>query len=208
MHAREPDSQIAALEKACQLNPSNPETISALKQARHLKENPLSAATRLEQLGRYDEALRLYHDLAAKARDSRDFDHIYRQIVRIEALQKENIRHIAPASSMVRLSLAWPSLYLSLALIQMGLSPLRYGALYLWLGLPFVILGSFLLSVAEVRSRHIVWQKLFDEHGDGSMFARLVTASVGWFLILIPHVLLVFHSLSRLRTFRIPLMPF
>lgn len=198
------DEQIAALKKANQLNPSNQATSSALRQARHLKANPLSAAMRLEQLGRYDEALGLYQDLAAKTRDSKEFDHIYRQIVRIEALQKENIRHIAPASSIIRLSFAWPALYLSLALIQVGLSPLTHRALYLWLGLPFVILGSFLLSVAEVRSTHFVWQKLFDEHGDGSMFARLVTASTGWVLILVPHVLLVFDSLNRLRTFRIP----
>jgi hypothetical protein len=96
---------------------------------------------------------------------------------------------------------------LSLVLIQVGLNPFRHFALYLWLGLPLVVLGSFLLSLAEVRSNHVVWQTVFDEHGDGSNFARLITAATGWFLVLIPHVLLVLDSLNRLQNFKIPPMP-
>jgi len=65
-----------------------------------------------------------------------------------------------------------------------------------------------MLSLAEVPSSHIVWKKFFDEQGDGSQFARLVTASVGWFFIIIPHILLFFDSLNRLRHFTIPPMPF
>ena len=202
------DEQIAALEKALQLNPSNPETTPALKQAHYLKSNPVAAAARLEQLGKLDEALSLYQELAGKARNSKDFDHIYRQIVRIEGLQREKIRYIAPRSSILRLAFAWPLLYLSLALVQEGLNPFARPLFYLWLGLPFVVLGSFLLSLAEVRSPHVIWRALFDEHGDGSMFARLVTAAAGWFLILVPHLLLVLDSLNRLRTFQIPPMPF
>jgi tetratricopeptide (TPR) repeat protein len=201
------DEQIAALKKARRLNPSNTETALALKEAQYLKTNPLSAATRLEQMGRFEEALNVYRELAARAKNSTEFDHFYRQIIRIEGLQKEKIRFIAPASSIARLAFSWPLLYLSLALIQVGLNPFGHPALYLWLGLPFVGLGSLLLSLAEVRSRHILWEKLFDEHGDGSTFARFVTAAGGWFLILIPHLLLVLDSLSRLLDFRIPPMP-
>lgn len=202
------DEQIAALEKALRLNPSNPETILALKQAHYLKANPLAAAARLEQLGKLDEALSFYQELAGKARNSKEFDHIYRHIVRIEGLQREKIRYVAPHSSILRLAFAWPLLYLSLALVQVGLNPFAHPLFYLWLGLPFVVLGSFLLSLAEVRSPHVIWRTLFDEHGDGSMFARLVTAAAGWFLILVPHILLVLDSLNRLRHFQIPPMPF
>lgn len=202
------DEQIAALERALQLNPANPETQLAMKQAHYLKANPLSAANRLEQLGKFDEALTMYQELAAKARGSREFDHIYRQIVRIEALQKEQIRYVAPRSSILRLAFAWPLLYLSLGLIQMGLNPFAHPVFYFWLGFPFVALGSFLLSLAEVRSQHVIWRSIFEEHGDGSAFARLVTAAAGWFLVLVPHVLLVLDSLNRLRNFKIPPMPF
>lgn len=202
------DAQIDALVHASQLNPDNPGTASALKQARYLKANPLSAATRLEQMGKFADALQVYQQLAARARNSKEFDHIYKQILRIEALQKENIRYVAPETSIRRLTVSWPLLYVSLALVQVGLNPFSRSGVYLWLGLPFVILGSFLLSLAEIRSKHPVWQKLFDEPGDGSTFARLVTAATGWFLIILPHILLVFDSLNRLRTFRIPPMPF
>lgn len=198
------DEQIAAFQKASQLNPSNPEAASALHQAKYLKANPLAKAERLEQAGRFEDALHAYKELAGKARTSQEFDYIYKQIVRLEGLRNEKIRYVAPSSSIKRLTSVWPLLYFSLALVQVGLNPMAHPAIYLWLGLPIVILGSFLLSLAEVRSNHLVWQKLFSEHGDGSAFARLVTAAVGWFLVILPHVLILLDSLNRLQNFKIP----
>jgi len=202
------DEQIRALEKAYKISPSSKETALALEQLRQQKADPISSARQLEHLGQFDEALRVYQELASKAKTSREFDHIYKQILRIESLQNENIRYVTPSSSIVRLTFTWPLLYLSLALIQVGLQPLAHPGFYIWLGLPIVIIGSFLLSLAEVRSSHAIWQKLFDEQGDGSPFARLVTAAVGWFLIIIPLLLLTLDSLGRLRNFKIPPMPF
>jgi tetratricopeptide (TPR) repeat protein len=201
------DQQIQAFEKVYRLNPSNKEAASTLEQLQNLKANPISAARRLEQLGQIEEALNVYHELAAKAKNSKEFDHIYKQIIRIEGLKQENIRYVAPTASIARLTFTWPLLYLSLALIQVGLNPIAHPVFYLWLGLPLVIIGSFLLSIAEVGSTHIVWQKLFDEQADGSQFARLVTTTAGWFFIIIPHILLVFDSLNRLQNFKIPPMP-
>lgn len=202
------EQQIRALEKACQINPSNQETVMALEELRYLKANPMSVAARLEQSGKMEEALQAYQAAAGKAKNSREFDHIYNQILRIEALQKEKIRYVAPSLSILRLTFVWPLLYFSLSLVQMGLNPLAHPSFYACLGLPLVGVGSFLLSVAEVRSRHLVWQKLFGEQGDGSQFARSVTAAAGWFLIIIPYVLLLLDSLNRLQNFKIPAMPF
>ena len=202
------EQQIGALEKAYQLNPANQETAKALEEFRYLKANPLDAAARLEQSGKMEEALKVYQNAAGKAKNSRDFDHIYNQILRIEALQKERIRYVAPSTSILRLTFVWPLLYLSLSLVQMGLNPVAHPNFFACLGLPLVGIGSFLLSVAEVRSRHLVWQKLFGEQGDGSQFARFITAAAGWFLIIIPHVLLFLDSLNRLQNFKIPATPF
>ena len=204
----EPDQQIIAFEQVMRLNPSNPEAAAGLQQAKYLKANPLSQAVQLEQLGRFEDALHVYKELAAQARNSREFDHIYKQIIRIEGLRNENIRYVAPAASIRRLTFVWPLLYFSLALVQVGLNPLARPAWYLWLGLPVVALGSFLLSLAEVRSNHIVWQKLFSEHGDGSSFARFMAAAAGWFLVILPHLLIVLDSLNRLQNFKVPPMPF
>lgn len=200
----DPDQQITALEKASQLNPTNLETASALQQAKYLKANPISRATRLEQTGKFEDALLVYKELAGKAKNSREFDHIYKQILRLEGLRDENIRYVAPSSSIKRLTFVWPLLYFSLVFVQVGLNPVAHPAFYLWLGLPVVVLGSFLLSLAEVRSDHVVWQKLFSEQGDGSSFARLMAAAAGWFLVLLPHLLILLDSLSRLQNFTIP----
>lgn len=202
------DQRIAALKKAYKLNPSNPGTISALKQAQYVKSNPLSVAAHLEQQGKFEEALELYNELAGKTKNSQEFDHIYKQILRIEGLQKENIRYVSPAISIARLTFGWPLLYLSLALLQMGLKPFRYPVYHSCLGLPMVILGGFLLSLAEIRSQHVIWQKLFAEQGDGSSFARSVAAVLGWLLVLTPHILLIIDSLNRLQNFQIPPDPF
>ena len=202
------DQQIEAFEKAYQINSSNKETASALEQLRHLKAHPISAAARLEQLGQFEEALKVYQDLASRARNSKEFDDIYRQILRLEGLQNEKIRYVAPSTSILRLTFVWPLLYLSLALVQMGLNPFAHPSFYSCLGFPLVIVGSFLLALAEVRSNHMIWQKLFDERGDGSQFARLVTATAGWFCVIVPHILLVLDSLNRLRNFAIPPIPF
>ncbi len=203
------DQRVAALKRANILNPSNAETVSALKQAQRWKANPLEAAAYLEHAGKIQEALELYKELAAGAKSSRDFDHIYRQITRLEGLQHEKIRYVAPTSSIARLTFGWPLLYFSLALLQMGLNPFRnpVPAFFSCLGLPIVILGSFLLSLVEVPFGHGVWQKLFSEEGGGSPFARAVATSVGWLLVLIPHILLILDSLNRLRNFNIPPMP-
>ncbi len=202
------DQRIAALEKASRLNPSNKEVVSALKQARYRRSNPLGAAARLEEAGKFEEALALYKIQAAVAKNLKEFEHVNKRIIHIERLRSENIHYVTPAASIARLTFVWPLLYLSLALVQMGLNPFRHPNFYLWLGLPLVILGGFLLSVAEVRSHHMIWERLFHELEDGSLHARSLIAVTGCFLILVPHVLLIIDSLNRLQNFAVPPMPF
>ncbi|HET9915451.1 MAG TPA: hypothetical protein VFQ13_26400 [Anaerolineales bacterium] len=202
------NQQIAALEKASRLNPANKQTAPTLEQLRYLRSNPMDAAARLEEVGKIEEALKVYEVQAAIAKNLRDFDHIQKQIIRLKRLREENIPHVSPASAIARLTSTWPLLYLSLVFIQMGLNPLKHPNFYLWLGLPLVIMGGFMLALAEVRSHHLVWQKLFHEQGVGSSLSRAVTAATGWFLVLIPLVLLLLDSLNRLRNFSIPPFPF
>lgn len=207
-HSANTGQRISALEKAHEINPLNPKTSSALERARQLRDDPLSVAAHYEQTGNLDKALDLYNQIASKTKDSREFDKIYRDILRIEALKKEKIQYVAPSKSILRLAVSWPLLYFFLVLIHAGLNPFKHFDLHLWVGLPVVALGSFLLSLSEVRSRHAIWKKLFSEDGDGSGFARLVTAAAGWMFVIFPHLLLLIDALNRLFTLRIPPEPF
>jgi len=202
------DERITALEKAHVLNPTNLQTITLLEDARQLRDDPLGAAAHYEQAGNFDKALKLYNELANRTKDSRQFDQIYRQIVRIEGIQKENIHYVTPQSSILRLTFGWPLLYLFLVLVQVGLNPFAHPAFLLWLSLPLVGVGSFLLSISEVRSKHVFWQKVFSEEGEGSRSARFVTAAAGWLLVIFPYLFLLLDSINRLRIFRIPHKPF
>lgn len=172
------------------------------------KSSFLAQAEELEQQGKLEEAIQAYEALAGQTKDSQTFDHIFKQIGRLEALQKEKIHFVAPTSSLNRLTWTWPLLYFSFALVQMGFNPFAHSRFYLWPALPIVVLGSFLLALSEIHARHVIWEKLFMEDGSGSDFARMVLAITGWIFVLIPFGLMLFDSLGRLHSFKIPPDPF
>lgn len=166
--------------------------------------DPMRTAKYMEQDGKFNQALEIYRVEAAKAKDLHVFEQIYKKITRIEKMQAENIKFVPPRSSVLRLTLTWPLLYLSLAFIQVGLKPLEHPTSYLWLAFPWVVLGSFLVAVSEIRYRHVIWRRLFRENGDGSLAARIVVGVAGWLMIFIPLALLLIDSLNRLSVFQIP----
>ena len=219
------DDKIIACENVLTINPLNEKTrayLEKLKQKRQVaasekgaektkpvkhgnaRRNPLEEAKYLEQDGKFEEALMIYKVEAAKTSDSKTFNELYKRITEIERRQDEKIKFVSPQASILRLSLTWPLLYLSLALVQVGLNPLNHVAGYLWFSLPWVVLGSYLLAVSEVRSRHKIWHRLFQEDGDGSSFSRTVIGVVGWLMVLVPLLLIVMDSLNRLSDFEIP----
>ncbi len=185
--------------------PVNPQ--AAERQA-NTRSSFLARAEQLEQQGKLEEAIQAYEALAGQTKDSATFDHIFKQIGRLEALQKEKIQYVAPTSSLNRLTWTWPLVYFSFALVQMGFNPFAHSRFYLWLALPIVVIGSFLLALSEIRTRHAIWEKLFMEDGSGSDFARVVLAITGWVFVLIPFGLMLFDSLGRLHNFKIPPEPF
>jgi len=168
------------------------------------KVDPLYIADQLETDGKYREALEIYEVQAAVTKDLKAFDRIYQRIAHIERLQDEKIRHVSPGLSITRLTFTWPLLYLSLALVQVGLNPFAHPAVYIWLGFPLVILGGFLLAISEIRFGNVILKKMLlkDRNETGSV--QMVAAAVGWLLIVIPMVLIVLDSMRRLAIFQIP----
>lgn len=219
------EDKIIACENILEINPSNEKArnyLASLKSRELLdfsadiaieknsggrqsaKDNQLERAKHLEQDGKHEEALMIYKVEAAKAENTTIFNEIYKNIIRIEQMQAEKVQYVPPHNSIIRLSFSWSLLYLSLALVQVGLNPSNQPASYLWFAFPWVVLGNYLIAVSEVRSRHMIWKKLFLEDGDGTAFARIVVGTVGWLLVLVPLLLLLADSLKRLADFQVP----
>lgn len=200
--------KVRAYEAIVRGDPSDNLAREALKRYRYFQRNPLELAAHYEGEGEMDKALDLYQVLAAEAGDSPGFERIYKNIVRLEDARLENVRHIKPAITVLRLSAGLPLLYVLAVLIQVGLNPVRHPAPVLWLGVPMVVLGSFLLTVAGLRVRHAIWRRWFGEQeGKGSKAMRVLVAATGWMLVLAPHLLLVWDSYLRMQTFQTPTIP-
>jgi hypothetical protein len=170
----------------------------------------LSEQARLfEHEGQFTEAINALSRLASQTRDSREFDRIYKNITRLEDLQREKITFVAPATSIVRMAFGWPLLYFFLILVQAGGEFFAYPSWYLWLGIPFVAAGSYLMALSEVNARHPIWKTWFaGQKSTGTAFERFMVGATGGLLVLIPHLLLVFDSALRVRDFQIPPYPF
>ena len=202
------NDKVRAYEAILQIDPSNESARENLKRYRYFQRKPLELAAYYEEEGMMDRALELYHVLAAGAGDGSEFERIYKNIVRLEDAKIENIRHIRPAFTIFRLSVGLPLLYILEVLIQEGLNPVKYPAPGLWIGIPPVMFGSFLLAVAGIRSRHAIWQRWFGEQeGRGSTAARALVAIAGWMMVLTPHLLLIWNSYLRMQTFQTPTIP-
>jgi len=200
--------KVRAYEAVVRIDPSDQRAHDSLKRFQYFQKHPLELAETYEEKGKLDKALELYRALAAEAADTPEFERIYRNIVRLEDTKIENIRHISPSVTILRLSIGWPLLYILEVLIQEGLNPIRHPAPDLWIGLPLVIFGSFLTAVSGIRSQHAIWEKLFGEtEGRGSNMARMLAAIFGWGMVVTPHLLLAWNSYVRLQTFQIPYIP-
>lgn len=200
--------KVRAYEAIVQNDPSDKSAQEALKQYRYFLRNPLELAASYEEDGELDKAMDLYNVLAIEAGTTSGFERIHRNIVRLEDAKIENLRHIKPSFTILRLSVGLPLLYILEIFIQDGLNPIKHPTPDLWVGIPLVVLGSFLLTVAGIRVRHSIWRRWFGQEGErGSTTMRALVAAAGWMLVLTPHLLLMWDSFLRLQSFQIPASP-
>jgi tetratricopeptide (TPR) repeat protein len=202
------NDKVRAYEAIVLSDPSDKAAREALKRYRYFQHNPLELATQYEEDGELGKALELYQVLATEAGNSSEFERIYKNIVRLEDAKIENVRHIKPTITILRLSAGLPLLYLFEILTQEGLNPIKHPAPDLWFGIPMVALGSFFVTVAGLHVRHTIWQKWFGERDEkGSNAMRALVAMTGWMLVLAPHLLLVWDSYLRMQNFQTPTIP-
>ena len=202
------NDKVRAYETIVQSDPFDLSARDALKRYRYFQRNPLELAVQYEEDGELDKALELYQVLATEAGNSSDFERIYKNIVRLEDAKIENVRRIKPTITILRLSIGLPLLYIFEILTQEGLNPIKHPAPDLWFGIPMVVLGGFLVTVAGLRVRHAIWRKWFGERDErGSNAMRTLVAMTGWMLVLAPHLLLLWDSYLRMQNFQTPAIP-
>jgi tetratricopeptide (TPR) repeat protein len=200
--------KVRAYEAILKIDPADISAQKAFRRYRYFQRHPLELAAHYEEEGELDKAIDLYETLATEAGNSPEFERLYKNIVRLEDARVENVRRVKPAFTILRLSIGLPLLYVVEVFIQEGLNPIAHPTPLLWLGIPLVALGSFLLTVASVRVRHAIWRRWFgDVAGRGSGVMRALVGGTGLILVLAPHLLLILDSYQRLQAFQIPAIP-
>ncbi len=200
------DEQVRAYEQIVSLDPSNTAARKTLEKIRFRQKNPFDLPSLLEEQGKIDEAILEYQRAAARARTSQEWDHIYRNITRLEDLRNEGIVHVPPSVSIARLTAGPPLLYLLSLLIHVGLNPFSANFVF-WIGLAWTLLGGFLIALGTVRSRHRLWILLGDPAAAGKPLSRFALRTSGWILVLLSFALLTLDALQRLAVFEIPPVP-
>jgi len=137
--------------------------------------------------------------LAVKAKGRKEWDHIFREINRLENLKEEKIVHISPVLTITRLTAGPPLLFLSLVIIQTGYS-FQYLTLLMGIELLMVILGSFLLALASTSAENRLWKRLGNAAGRGSSRLRYLLGATGLTIMVLPFILFGFEAFVRWPT--------
>ncbi|GAB4581477.1 MAG: hypothetical protein Fur0022_42240 [Anaerolineales bacterium] len=201
--------KIAALTNVLRLEPEHETARQRLRQLQHFRDNPLDLAALYEEEGKFDDAIRVLHRATLDVNYGPKFDAIYAAIARLEKRKESGVVHIQPNYSIARLTFGPPVLFFMLMLVHNRLNLFAFTPL-LWLGVLFTLGGGFLLALANVRSHHPLWNRLFDDPGASrSPLARVTVALAGWLLIFISFAYLLQISYDRLplvatNTFLLP----
>jgi tetratricopeptide (TPR) repeat protein len=193
------EEQIGALEKLLKTAPGDEQAKRELSRLQHFRDNPLEIASQYEEQGELDKAITMYTLASQNPNFKQQWDQIFLKIIALENLKKEQISHIKPELSIARVTFVPSLLYFVLILIQVGINPIAHPEPLLWLGLPWVVLGGFMIALASVRSRNRLWSMLFSNpEATGSPVARALMSLGGWALVLIPYSILSVSAIFRL----------
>ena len=198
-HSPDLDEQIWALTHALALDPKNEQKRESLRRLRYFQKHPFELASSFEERGEIDRAIKLYEQLAVKSKGRKEWDHIYREINRLENLNEENIVHISPVLTTTRLTAGPPLLFLFLVIIQTGYN-FQYFTLLMGIELLLVILGSFLLALASTSAENRLWKRLGNAAGRSSSRWRYLLGAIGLTIMGLPFVLIAYEAFARWPT--------
>ncbi len=190
------DEQVNALARLSELDPANENKRALYERWAYYQANPLDLAAFYEERGKWDLAIDVHKRMAATATDRRDWNRIFNEINRLQSLQIENIAHVSPMLSLARLTAGMPLLFFFLLVLHVGYD---FSYFTLAMGVEFLVVlgGSFLMALSAVGAEHALWRRLGNAAGRATRPLRMAVGMVGFFVMLLPFLLLGFDAFQR-----------
>ncbi len=190
------DEQVNALARLSELDPANKNKRALYERWAYYQANPLDLAAFYEERGKWDLAIDVHKRMAATTTDRRDWNRTFNEINRLQSLQIENIAHVSPMLSLVRLTAGMPLLFFFLLVLHVGYD---FSYFTLAMGVEFLVVlgGSFLMALSAVGAEHALWRRLGNAAGRATRPLRMAVGMVGFFVMLLPFLLLGFDAFQR-----------
>jgi len=179
------DGLIQALEQIVRCDPEDKRSRAALARWRYLREHPLELAAWHEDQGNLERALEIWRQQTLYARTPREWRRIYHNVQRLDRMLRTGENRRFPFGAVARLAFLPLALYFFLLGLQTHLDFMAVTQDE-WLSGIGVFVGGLLLSLLYVD----------DVAPDGlwraSVLARWLVGLLGWSILLLPFVLLLF----------------
>ncbi len=200
-HADSQKNLLIALDHLLRLNTAHSEAPQWLARVKPTKDDFLQMGRIYERLENWELAVH-YYKRALKSPINADRLLAKKRLPHVqEQLKLANITYTSPTATVLRLALGPTVLYAMLMLIQAGLKPTQTPPL-LCLGSVLFLVGMVLFSALSHAPEHPWLQRLRDT----AVFQSNITMRlVSIFLILLPLLLLLLVTLSRLLNFELDL---
>ena len=193
-------SQISALQKVLSLNPDHSEARTRLEDIQLAGDDPFGLGKLYEGRGEFEKAVDEYRWLSMMANSPAIQEEAKRRLTSAKIrLQAPEFKQVEPKLTLGRITLGPILLFGILMFLQSGLNPLKI-SLLLWIGWPFVALGSFLIVLTSEQSTAYILHTLWKPIGKGKGTPSLTLKRLGIVFLTLPFITLIVESFIRFQT--------
>jgi tetratricopeptide (TPR) repeat protein len=200
-HADSQANRLKGLDHLLRLNSQHPKVPSILAKIKPTKEEALQVGRLYERLEQWETAVR-YYKLALKSPNNADRLLAKKRLPYVEdQVILANIKATSPTATMLRLAIGPTILYTLLTFIQAGLNPLQIPPLLCFGNILFF--GGLLLLGGAASNPNHPWITRLQETAVFRNNTQL--RLIGIACVLLPILLLLFLTISRLLAFELDL---
>ena len=194
-------SQINALQKVLSLNPDHSEARIRLEDIQNAGDDPLGLSKLYEDRGELEKAIEEYRWLSMMANSPAIREEAKRRLTSAKIrLQAPEFKLVKPQLTLARMTLGPILLFGVLMFLHSGLNLLKI-PLALWIGWPFVALGSFLIVLTNESSTAYILHTLWKSIGRRTVAPSLALKRLGILFITLPFTALIVESFIQFQTF-------